>query len=271
MKNLFCSKIQKNNQSSTMNTLQIERKEGYAVLQMDNGKVNAITTELSTDLAAAFRALEADKSIRGVVLTGRPHCFSAGLDVVSLATGGVEGATQFWNAYLDMAQVLARFEKPFVCAITGYAPAGATIIACLADYRIMGRGAKHVIGMHEFKMSLQIPELLCRVFAYTIGERTAWEAVLNARLYDADAAKLIGLVDEAAAVEEVLAIAEKRIQKYIKIYPPVFSRSKKYLRKGLLEAVDMDIPAMVKVILENYNDPEFMAYVAAFMQSLKKK
>ena len=254
-----------------MTTLNIERKEGYAIVQIDNGKVNAINTALAADLAAAFRALEEDETVKGVILTGRPHCFSAGLDIMSLVAGGFNGTIQFWNAYLDMIQVLVRFSKPFVCAITGYAPAGATIITCCADYRIMGRGEKHVMGMHEFKMSLQIPEMMCKVYAYTIGERTAWEAVLNAKLYHADEAKAIGLVDEAVEVEEVLALAEHRMQKYIKVYAPVFARSKRYLRKELLEAVDMDIPAMVEVILEDNKDPKFLAYVASFMKSLKKK
>ncbi len=254
-----------------MTTLNIEKKVGYAIVQIDNGKVNAINELLAKDLATAFRALEADDEVKGVILAGRPHCFSAGLDIMSLTMGGPKGAVSFWTAYLDMLQVLVRFSKPMVCAITGYAPAGATIIICCADYRIMGRGEKHVVGMHEFKMSLQIPETLAHVYAYTMGEKSGWEAVLDAKLYQADEAVALGLVNEAVEVEEVLPLAEKKMQKYIKVYGPVFSRTKRYMRQGLLKAVDVDIPTKVEEFVETTKDPEFAKHVMAFMMSLKKK
>lgn len=253
-----------------METIKIEYKENYAIVQLDNGKVNAIDTKLSKELAETFRALETNDAIKGVILTGRPHGFSAGLDVLSMA-GGVKTATEFWTYHLDMLQVLVRFPKPFVCAITGYAPAGGTILACCADYRIMGKGEKHVIGMHEFKMSLPIPELLSRIYAYTIGERQAWKAVMNAQLFQAEAAQKIGLVDEVAEVEAVLPLAEKRLKKYMKVYLPMFAKTKRYLRRELLEAVDLKVEDMLPEILADFNDKEFVQYVAAFLQSLKRK
>ncbi len=253
-----------------MNTLKIEYKKGYAVVQLDNGKVNAINTELAKELGEAFRLLEADENVGGVVLTGRPHAFSAGLDIRSMVMGGTAKTKEFWEYYLDTLQVMVRFPKPFVCAITGYAPAGGTILACCADYRIMGIGEKHVIGMHEFKMSLPIPELLSRIYAYTIGERTAWEAVQNAKLFHAESAQAIGLVDEVAAVEDVLELAEKQLEQYLKVYLPVFAKTKCYLRRELLAAIDMEISEMVNDIMEDFNDPKFVYYVASFVQSLKK-
>lgn len=254
-----------------MNTLNITYKDNYAIVQLDNGKVNAINTELAKELGETFRDLEANEAVKGVILTGRPHAFSAGLDIMSMAGSGLKMAKQFWEYYLDALQVMIRFPKPLVCAITGYAPAGGTILACCADYRIMGIGKKHVIGMHEFKMSLPIPELLSRIYAYTIGERRAWESVLNARLFHAEDAKAIGLVDEVAEVEAVLELAEKQLQKYMKVYLPVFSKTKRYLRRELLEAIDMKVEDMLGEILEDFSDPEFLTYVGAFMMSLKKK
>ncbi len=254
-----------------MNTLKITYKENYAIVQLDNGKVNAISTELAKELGETFRSLEANDEIKGVILTGRPHGFSAGLDVMSMAGRGLAESKKFWEYYLDALQVMVRFPKPFVCAITGYAPAGGTILACCADYRIMGIGEKHVIGMHEFKMSLPIPELLSRIYAYTLGEKNAWEAVLNARLYHAESAKAIGLVDEVAEVEAVLELAEKRLKKYMRVYLPMFMKTKRYLRRELLEAIDMKVEDMLGEILEDFEDPKFAALVGSFLQSLKKK
>ena len=254
-----------------MKTLQVEHKEGYIIVQIDNGKVNAIDTLLAKELGEVFKEMEGDDKVQGLILTGRPHCFSAGLDIVTLSQGGAEGAKVFWRYYLGALQAMVRFSKPFVCAITGYAPAGGTILTLCADYRIMGQGPKHVIGMHEVKMNMQVPELLCDIYAYQLGEKAAWKAVQEARLFTSDEAKEIGLVDESVAVEDVLPQAEKRLQYLLKIYTPIYQKSKTYLRKGLLRLVDRDIEEMVETIAQEWDDPYVQETIKAFLASLKKK
>jgi 3,2-trans-enoyl-CoA isomerase len=237
---------------------------------LNNGKVNAIDNQLAMDLCEVFEDLEKDDKVKGVILTGRPNCFSAGLDVVNM-TRGRENSTIFWNCYLKALQRLVRFPKPFVCAITGYAPAGATILTLCADYRVMGRGAKHVMGMHELKMGMQIPEKLLDIYAYYLGEPKAWEAIQNQKLYTSDEALKMGLVHESAEVEEVMFIAENQIKKLINIYSPVFQKTKRYSRKKLLEIVDRDIDKMTEEILKDWEDPNFKEILNSFINQLKSK
>ena len=127
---------------------------------------------------------------------------------------------------------MVRFSKPFVCAITGFAPAGGTIYALCADYRVMARGEKHVMGMHEFKMSMQIPEMLCDIYTYVLGEEQAWKFIQNARLFNSDEALKIGLVHQSEEVEAVEPEAEKQLLKLMRVYAPVYKKSKGYFRKG---------------------------------------
>ena len=253
-----------------MDTLDIQRRENYAVIIMQNGKVNAINPALSRDLKEAFLSLEADDDIKGVILAGRPHCFSAGLDVSSMANPGEDGGRSFWVNYIDALKAMIQFSKPFVCAITGYAPAGATIFAICADYRVMGRGDKHVIGMNEFKMSLQIPEMMGDIFAYQMGEKEAWKAVQAARLYNSDEALEVGLVDESVEVEEVMGRAEQHLKKLMKVHPPVFKKSKRYFRKGLLKIAEKPTEGTVKVILDEWKDPFVQKTLQQFLINLKK-
>ena len=197
----------------TAETLNIELKDKYAIVQLNNGKVNAINTPLLKDLQTTFAALEQDEAIKGAILAGRPHVFSAGLDVMGLATMNGAQMVDFWETYMYVMQNLVNFSKPLVCAMTGYAPAGATILTLCTDYRIMGKGPKHVMGMHEFKMSMQIPEMLCDVYAYHLGELKSWKAIQQARLFNSDEALAEGLVDESVEVEEVMGRAEKHLKK----------------------------------------------------------
>ncbi len=254
-----------------MQTLNIEYKENYAIVQMDHGKVNAISTELTNDLHTAFSDLEKNDAVRGVILIGRPHCFSAGLDIGSMVGNGIEGGRAFWKSYMTAIQTMIRFSKPFVCGMTGYAPAGATTLALCADYRIMGKGAKHITGMNEFKNSLVIPELLADIYAYHLGEKYAWEAVQSITMYDSDAAVVAGIANESVEVEEVVALAEKRLQQRLRVPLSVYAQTKKYLRKQLLALVDRDMDEMLEVIVEDLKSPQTQKMAAMFMASLKKK
>ena len=253
-----------------MDTLKIGRKNNFAIIEIDNGKVNAINENLAKDLGAAFDMLDKDEEVKGVILSGRPHCFSAGLDIMSLAQGGREGSKQFWRAYLVALQSMVRFSKPFVCAITGYAPAGATIFTLCADYRVMGKGEKHKIGMHEFKMSMLIPELMCDIYAYHLGEKLAWKMVQQGQLFNSDEALALGLVDESVEVDIVLERAEKHLKKLVGIHPPIFKKSKAYFRKDLLKLIDRPIEPMVEVIDQNSEDPFVKESLKMFLMSLKK-
>ncbi|RMG21497.1 MAG: enoyl-CoA hydratase/isomerase family protein [Bacteroidetes bacterium] len=252
-------------------TLNIQRLPGYAIVQLDHGKVNAIDELMARELAEVFEELEADEKVKGLILAGRPHCFSAGLDVFSLLKGGTAGAKSFWYYYQKALQAMVRFSKPFVCAITGYAPAGATILALAADYRVMGKGLKHVVGMHEFNMSMLIPEMLSDVYAYHLGEQTAWKYVQQARLFNSDEAKAIGLVDESVEVEEVMERAQAQLKRLMKVQLPVYQKSKRYFRKGLLQIVNRDLEQMAGVIAKDAEDPAVQESLKQFLANLKLK
>ena len=67
-----------------METLKITRKENYALVQLRRGKANPINHQMVKDLITIFTALQEEAEMKGVILTGTPNFFSAGLDVVEL-------------------------------------------------------------------------------------------------------------------------------------------------------------------------------------------
>ncbi len=253
-----------------MNTLKIERKGDYVIVELNNGKVNAINAELTKDLHTAFSELEQDETVKGAILAGRPGCFSAGMDVQAMATADLEGTKDLWRSYMIALRTMVHFSKPLVCAMTGYAPAGATILTLCADYRIMAKGAKHRVGMHEFKMSMVIPRMLANMYAYQLGETVAWEAVQNARLYTSDEAVTIGLVHESVEEAEVLPRAEQQLKKMLNVYLPTYQASKAMFRKGLHAIVDQDIDALTEEVAKSWDDPFTRQTMQLFLASLKR-
>lgn len=253
-----------------METLNVTRSNDYEIVQLDSGKVNAIDAVMGSELFQYFTTAEQNQEIRGVILTGRPHGFCAGINIPKLFAGGPQYSQTFWENYFQALQAMVNFSKPFICAITGYAPAGACMLAVTADYRIMGSGEKHKIGMHEVALSLQIPDMLLRMYSYWIGKKQAIDFVMNSRLFSAEEAVEIGLVNEACAVEEVLPRAESVMQRWLQSHDKILSRTKQLLRADYRELVDMEIAPMVQEILADAQDASLAAKQLEFAKSLKK-
>lgn len=255
----------------TFDTIKLSHQKNYAIVQIDNGKVNAINTPLLKDLKNVLEVLDRDEKVKGVMLAGRPKAFSAGLDIVSIALMDEAQRFEFWVLYMNVLQAMIELSKPIVSAITGYAPAAATILTLCTDYRVMAKGEKYVMGMHEFKLQMQIPEMWCEIYAYHLGEVNAWKAVQQSRLFNSDEALAIGLVDESVEVEAVVERAEKHLLKLTQVYGKVFQYSKEIFRRGLHKiVVERDIEELAKKQIAFNKDPFLAGMVKAFVATLKK-
>lgn len=242
-----------------------------AVVQLNNGKVNTISNALARGLKETFLSLEKNEAVKGVILTGHTGAFSAGLDVLEQAEMDETMAKAFWVDYFDALKAMVCYPKPFVCAITGFAPAGGTILTLCADYRIMAQEPKHRIGMHEFKLSMQIPELMMDIWCYTLGEQRAFQALQNSSLFSAEEALALNIVQEIAPAEEVLERAKAHMNKCLQVYAPVFIESKRLARKQLLKLVNRDSEKLADEFVSFGNDPELKRRIQLFAQQLKTK
>lgn len=253
-----------------MTKVSIHKKEGYHIIKLDDGKVNAINLALLDELKQALLETEGDQT-KGIIISGKEECFSAGLDIVTMAMTPdfASYGLSFWNRYFEIMQWMINCPKPIACAITGYAPAGATILALLSDYRVMATGPKHVLGMNEFQTNFQIPQALCDVFSYYLGEEKAWQSIQQMEMFHAEKAQELGLVNAYCAPDEVLAKTEKWMQKQIRIFPAVYRETKKYMRRELRQILDFSIEDRAEKQVELTDTPETKAMVAQFIQQLK--
>jgi len=124
--------------------------------------------------------------------------------------------------------------------------------------------------MHEFKMSMKVPEILCDIYAYHLGEKQAWEAVLQMKLYTSDEALAVGLINESVDIENVLERSVGHLKQMLKIHTPVFRETKYSLRKNLLNLVDRDFTKLIENDVKNLSDPFTQKVIQNFMNNLKK-
>ena len=189
-----------------------------------------LATDSSRLSAILSPSLTQDENIDGVILTGPTGAFSAGLDVMEQAAFTVEEATAFWVTYFEALRY-GSIPQTFVCAITGFTPAGATILTLCADYRIMAEGPKHVIGMHEFSLSMQVPEMMLDIWAYTLGGQGV-PVPTNRQTLPCPRSTKRKYCSTNCTARRGLERAKKHLS-VLMMHPVVFQESKRLARKTL--------------------------------------
>jgi len=130
--------------------LLFEHADAVATITLNRpDKLNAFTTELHRELAAALDVVEGDATIRAVLLTGAGRGFCAGQDLAEraaiLAAGGkVEGGKALETWYNPLVRRLRRLEKPVVCAVNGIAAGAGANIALACDIVLAARSASFI-------------------------------------------------------------------------------------------------------------------------------
>jgi len=174
------------------------RDDGVAVVTLNNGKVNA----LSSAVVAAIHEIATDLAERppgAVVVTGGDRIFAAGADISEF--GGADeavGITERIHASLDALAAVPRF---VIAAVSGYALGGGCELSLACDYRIASDRA--VFGQPEILLGTIPGGGGTQRLARLVGPGRAKEICITGRQVRADEALRIGLVDEVVTGEEL--------------------------------------------------------------------
>lgn len=184
----------------------VERRghaSGIVELALARAPVNALDPALCAQLADAIRDSVAGGAA-GLVLSGGPKVFSAGLDVPHLLGLGDDRAAvrDAWARFFDAVRAIGESPVPVVAAIAGHAPAGGCVLALCCDYRVMAEGPFR-IGLNETQVGLVAPEGIQHLLRRVVGAYRAERMLIAGEMVDSARAFDIGLVDELAAVDAV--------------------------------------------------------------------
>src|SRR5258705_2176716 len=128
----------------TLQNILYERKSAIVYVTLNRPKVlNALNTPTWTELRTVFEDSRADKSVRGVILTGAgDKAFIAGADINELAhvdAFQAEQSIRFGQGVLDLIENLG---KPVIAAINGFALGGGCEAAIACTIRLAVEHAK---------------------------------------------------------------------------------------------------------------------------------
>ena len=106
-------------------------------------KRNALNNATLKELADHLQQLDADSSVKAVVITGNPQCFAAGADLNELAQLDVVSIQQDQRPLLWKG--IDEFSKPLIMAVNGYALGAGFELALHGDMIITGENAQFAL------------------------------------------------------------------------------------------------------------------------------
>jgi enoyl-CoA hydratase len=187
-----------------MNTLKSEQDGRVVSVRLHRPHVlNALSTELLTELLDVLRPLDADPEVGCFVVTGSEKVFAAGADIKEMA--GRTAVEMAAEDYFAAWEEFAAFRTPKVAAVNGHALGGGCELAMMCDVVIAGESA--TFGQPEIKLGV-IPGIggtqrLTRL----VGRAKAMDLILTGRTMDAHEAERSGLVSRVVPDDQVLPTA----------------------------------------------------------------
>lgn len=182
-----------------MTLVTIERREGIAILALDNPPVNTGNSAQRAALLTAITEISEWPELSGVVLTTAGKHFYAGSDLREFNKPLAEPQLPRVIAALDALEV------PVVAAIRGLALGGGLELALGCDIRLAAPDAQFGFPEVEFGIvpgaggTVRTPRL--------IGVEAAFDLVTTARRVSADEAKTLGLVNNIVTNDELVTRA----------------------------------------------------------------
>ncbi|MCK6572866.1 crotonase/enoyl-CoA hydratase family protein [Myxococcota bacterium] len=223
---------------------ELDIRDAVATVELNRpDKLNALNAEAWDTLAPLMRRLDADRSVRVVVLRGRGRGFTAGLDVVDMmgrlpvTPGGPpdgDGQAKLHDLIRHMqgaATALERSRVPVIAAIHGPCIGGGIDLVTACDIRYCSADAR--FSVRETRLAMVADMGTLQRLPALVGPGVARELIYTGRDFDAAFAHRIGLVERVFPDAETLFAGADALAREIAANAPLAVQGAK---RVLLEA-----------------------------------
>src|SRR6266498_5263364 len=157
--------------------------------------------------------VENESSLRGLIITSaKKSIFIAGADLKTLLKQAQAGDLRAFIA--EGQRILNRFAElriPTAAAIHGACAGGGYEVTLACDHRVASDDPSTRIGLPETTLGLIPAWGGCTRLPRLIGVEKASEVIANGKLYSAQEARKLGLVDGVAPRDKLLELARKKL------------------------------------------------------------
>lgn len=242
-------------------TIAIEQRQAVAYLTLNRPEsLNAINTQMVTELRDYFGGLAEDAQTRIVVMRGAGRAFCAGLDIKASQEGGTSspfGAGMGFQGYLAEVYIrMRRAPQPIISLIQGPACGGGFAFALASDIRIAADNAR--MNAAFIRIGLSACDMGASYFLpRLVGTSIASELMLTGRFIDAERSLATGLVSKVVPLAQLPDAADEYLDEMLSTSPMGLRLTKEGLNVSIdaagLEAA-MAIENRNQVLCSRSND-----------------
>ena len=198
-------------------TILVEVAEGVALIRLNRPQaLNALNSQLMSELSLCVEALDHDESVGCLVLTGSDKAFAAGADIKEMASKTY--AEMFREDFFtETASRIERSRKPIIAAVAGYCLGGGCELAMMCDFIIAADTAR--FGQPEINLGVMPGIGGTQRLTRLVGKSKAMDMMPTARMMDAAEAERSGLVSRVVAPERLMDDAMEAACKIASLSP----------------------------------------------------
>ena len=243
----------------------LARKDGHIGYLIFNNpeRHNAVSLDMWATTSRILEDFARDDEVRVVVVTGAGgKAFVSGADVSKFESERASlDATKHYNATVEKAYGgLQEFAKPTIAMIRGYCIGGGVGLAVCCDLRICSGNSRFGLG-YSYAGLRRLVDL--------IGPAFAREIFFTARQFDAEEARIMGLVNRVVPAAE--------LDSYVKTYAetiasnaPLTVKAVKYIIGEVLkDESKRNVPRCAEMVEQCFASSDFIEGRRAFMEKRK--
>jgi methylglutaconyl-CoA hydratase len=250
-------------------TIELAYAGGVATITLNRpAKRNAISFALIDDLIHALgEAAKSDALV--VILTGSGTAFCSGMDLENLKSllgRSPEQNLQDSRTMVQLFRALYEFPKVTIAAVNGAAMAGGTGLALLCDFTLAVPEAK--FGYTEVRIGF-VPAIVSTFLLRQVGEKQARDLLLTGRIFGADEAARMGLINEIVAPDKLMARTRELAAQLMENSPASLRATKQLLTNHARAELDPQIDAAVRENAAIRTTADFREGIVSFLEKRK--
>ena len=198
-------------------TIIVEINDHVSLIKLNRpDALNALNTQLLSELCTALEEADANEKVRCILLTGSEKAFAAGADIKEMSSMSFVDVNRV-NLFADASDRIRSIRKPIVAAVSGYALGGGCELAMACDFIIASDTAK--FGQPEINLGVIAGMGGSQRLTRYVGKAKSMDMNLTGRFMDAEEAERAGLVSRIVPakklLEEAMSAAQKIAEKSI--------------------------------------------------------
>lgn len=250
-------------------TILFEIEAGAARLTLNRpDRLNSVTVQMHQEVADALGRVEADETVRALLITGAGRGFCAGQDLqdraVSPDRASVDLGDSLERFYNPLIRRLTSLPKPVVCAVNGVAAGAGANIALACDIVLAAKSARFIQSFAGLGL---IPDSGGTwVLPRLVGQARALGMAMTGEPIGAEKAEAWGLIWRAVDDDKLMGEANALVARFAAGPTRGLAETKRLIRTAGSRTLDEELDLQRDVMRELGRSEDFREGVAAFLE-----